>query len=431
MAATALPLDIARLHAAIRSGETSMEALVETALAAIDARDLVLHSFIEVDRDGARAAAKDSDARFASGTARPLEGVMIAVKSNVAVAGLEWNAGMGLRRGIVADHDAAVVERLRAAGAVILGTLNMHEAALGATTDNVWFGTAINPVGEGHTPGGSSGGSGAAVAAGFCIASLGTDTLGSVRIPAAYCGVYGLKPTNGALSDDGLVPLSRSLDCIGPLARSLDDLEAVWRVLGEPTDAPTLDRLVLLDDLGGVECEGAVLAAYDRALEALHAIPRTQLALGDLSAIRTAGFVKSARELSDWLGDDRTVKADLLSKELRWLLDYADKAEANPTLLADTAIALREAIGSDGVLLLPTAPQAAFAQGTRAPANQADFTALANIAGLPALSLPAGRDANGMPVAVQIVGPANSEAALIALARTLAARLAAGTPANA
>jgi aspartyl-tRNA(Asn)/glutamyl-tRNA(Gln) amidotransferase subunit A len=419
-------LDIAGLHDAVRRGRTSVVAVVEATLAEIDRRDPVLRSFIEVDRDNARAAAGESDRRFAEGSARALEGVTIAVKSNIAVAGLEWNAGMGLRRGIVADRDAPVVAQLRAAGAVILGTLAMHEAALGATTDNVWFGTALNPLGEGRTPGGSSGGSGAAAAAGFCHVALGTDTLGSVRIPAAYCGVYGLKPTNGALDDTGLVPLSRSLDCIGPLAQSLDDLAAVWGVMGGTAGEPALPRLVLLDGLGGAKCEPAVLKAYHRALDAFRDLDHALLRLGDLSAIRTAGLVQSAREMSAWLGEDRTAKADLLSKDLRWLLDYADRATADPALLAATATAVRDAIGTDGVLLLPTAPQVAFAQGTRAPANQADFTALANIAGLPALSVPAGHDADGMPVAVQLVGPAGSETALIALARRLAAPFADG-----
>jgi aspartyl-tRNA(Asn)/glutamyl-tRNA(Gln) amidotransferase subunit A len=178
-------LGIADLRRAYAAGDTSPAAVVEHYLARIETHQPQLRCYIEVDGAGARAAAEESGRRIAQGAVRPLEGVPVAVKANIAVEGLEWNAGMEARRGIVAAEDAEAVRRLRAAGAVILGTLNMHEAALGATTDNPWFGRAMNPHRDGYTPGGSSGGSGAAVSAGLCLASLGTDTLGSVRIPAA------------------------------------------------------------------------------------------------------------------------------------------------------------------------------------------------------------------------------------------------------
>lgn len=408
-------LGIADLHAAYRAGVVTPSAVLAAQRARIAEIDPDLGAYIELDP---RAGAAESDARVASGVLRPLEGVPVAVKSNIAVAGLSWNAGMELRRAIIAKRDAEAVVRLRIAGAIVLGTLNMHEAALGATTDNVWFGRTGNPHRAGTTPGGSSGGSGAAVAAGLCVAALGTDTLGSVRIPAAYTGVYGLKPTAGAIPVDGLVPLSRRLDAIGPLARSLADLESVWSALAglRPFAAPT--RLLTLDSLGGVVCEPAVVDGYQRATTLLSGLTQQTLPL-PLGTIRTAGFVTAARELSRDLGTQRTSAAERLSDGLHWLLDYADRATLDPSVLPAASEAIRAAIGSDGVLLLPTAPQAAFAHGARAPANQADFTALASIAGLPALSIPAGRDTNGLPVAVQIVGPAGSEAALFALARTL------------
>lgn len=408
-------LGIADLHAAYRAGAVTPSAVLAAQRALIAEIDPDLGAYVDLDPT---ADAAESDARVAAGALRPLEGVPVAVKSNIAVAGLSWNAGMELRRGIIAKRDAEAVVRLRIAGAIMLGTLNMHEAALGATTDNVWFGRTGNPHRAGTTPGGSSGGSGAAVAAGLCVASLGTDTLGSVRIPAAYTGVYGLKPTAGAIPADGLVPLSRRLDAIGPLARSLADLEAVWTALAglRPFAAPT--RLLTLEGLGDVTCEPAVLDGYQRAAALMSDLTSETLAL-PLGEIRSAGFVTVARELSRDLGTQRSSAAERLSDGLHWLLDYADRATLDPAVLPAASDALRAAIGSDGVLLLPTAPQAAFAHGARAPANQADFTALASIAGLPALSIPAGRDAHGLPVAVQIVGPAGSEAALFALARTL------------
>ena len=169
-------------------------------------------AFTAIDGDGAMAGAAESAGRIAQGTARPLEGMTIGVKANIDVAGLATTAGVAARRDEIATSDAAVVRRLREAGAIILGHVNMHEAALGATTDNEAYGDTQNPHRAGFTPGGSSGGSSAAVAAGLCDAALGTDTLGSVRIPAAYCGVYGLKPTNGLVDGDGLVSLAARLD---------------------------------------------------------------------------------------------------------------------------------------------------------------------------------------------------------------------------
>jgi aspartyl-tRNA(Asn)/glutamyl-tRNA(Gln) amidotransferase subunit A len=165
----------------------------------------------------------------ATGGEGALAGLTIGVKANIAVKGLPWTGGMALHRHRIAERDAEVVARLRAAGAAIIGSLNLEEAALGAKTDNPWFGATQNPHRLGYTPGGSSGGSGAAVAAGLCDVALGTDTMGSIRIPAAYCGVYGFKPAHSAISQDGLEKSEPSLDTIGPLARDLHTLERVSR----------------------------------------------------------------------------------------------------------------------------------------------------------------------------------------------------------
>lgn len=408
-------LDVAGLHAAYAQGTATPGGVLDAYLDRIERLDPGLRSFIARDADGAARAAAESEGRVAEAALRPLEGVPVAIKANLAVSGLEWNAGMARRRGIVAARDAEAVTRLRAAGAVVLGTLNMHEAALGATTDNPWFGRTVNPHREGRTPGGSSGGSGAAVAAGLCVAALGTDTLGSIRIPAAYNGVYGIKPTNGAVPDDGLVPLARAFDCIGPLARSLDDLERVLAALAEFAPVRPFARVVTLDGLGGVDCDEAVLRGYGDALGGLPALPRVVLELPPLHDIRMAGFLECAHALVADPGFGREGLSDPLAR----LLDYAESRRPDRELLARTRDALRRAVGTDGVLILPTAPQPAFAHGGRAPANQADFTALANIAGLPALAIPAGRDGDGMPVGVQLVGPPGSELSLIEFARAL------------
>ncbi len=345
----------------------------------------------------------------------PLAGIRVGVKSNIAVAGLPHTGGMGHLRDHIAPHDADVVAQLRTAGASIIGTLNMHEAALGATTDNIFYGRTHNPHRMGHTPGGSSGGSGAAVAAGLVGLALGTDTLGSIRLPAAYCGVYGLKPTHSAVSEDGLLYLDPALDCIGPMARNLDLIELGWEIIGNGGVAGEFSRLVLLDDLAGVACEPAVLAGYQAACGALD-LPVTALQLPvEPGAIRLAALAGSVRYLIATLGENRAAA----SPELRFILGALEHVPANPGLLSDVKSMLINGLGEDAVMLLPTAPQAAFAHGTRAPVNQADFTGLANIAGLPAIALPSGWSEDGLPVSVQLVGPAGSERRLIILARQL------------
>lgn len=375
----------------------------------LEARNAPLNAFVDWDR-------------AAAGGDGPLGGITIGVKSNIAAKGLPWTGGMGTRRDIVAERDAAVVAQLRAAGAVILGSLNMHEAALGATTDNVFYGRTHNPHRRGFTPGGSSGGSGAAVAAGLCDVALGTDTLGSIRIPAAYCGIWGLKPTLGAVSDDGLVHLGTAFDCIGPLARDLDLLARVWLVMapGVPDDRP-FARLLTLGDIDQVPVESGVDAGYRRVFAAIGR-RADALHLDDaLSAIRMAGLVDSVKELIGDLGEAR--HGPLVSDELKFVMAAVGALPTAPDVVDRTRRTLAAALDDDGVLVLPTAPQAAFAHGTRAPVTQADFTSIASVAGLPALALPAGVDADGMPVSVQLVGPAHSELRLIALARTIEATI--------
>jgi aspartyl-tRNA(Asn)/glutamyl-tRNA(Gln) amidotransferase subunit A len=419
-------LGITELHGAISRGDVTAVQILEYYLARIDHYDSDLRTFITIDRDNARAAAAVSDARFKADSQRPLEGIPVAIKANIAVKGIELSAGTRARHGIVPNEDAEAVDRLRRAGAIILGTLNMHEAALGATTDNPWFGRCINPHGEGRTPGGSSGGSGSAVAAGLCVAALGTDTLGSIRIPAAYNGVYGLKPTPGLISAKGLVPLSDRFDAIGPLARSMDDLSIMTNVLFTPDLATAMrrSRLYQLGDLGRVECARDIENALTVVVGELHDMAGWISLPEPCGRIRTGAFVIAARDLIKHLvslGEDR---CNLLSDELAASIDFAlSRSEGDYAddvrIVAETAEILQQEIGSNGILIMPTAPQTAFVQGERAPSSQADFTALANIAGLPALSLPAARDSEGMPIGIQLVGPPGGEAMLIAQARMI------------
>lgn len=358
----------------------------------------------------------DEGAAFGDG---PLAELTVGVKANVAVKGLAWTGGLEQYRTRIADHDAETVARLRAAGAAIIGTLNLEEAALGAATRNPHYGWTHNPHALDRTPGGSSGGSGAAVAAGLCDAALGSDTMGSVRIPAAYCGIYGFKPANAAASQDGLEVAEASLDCIGPLARSLEMLERVARVMSDVGEGDAAG-FVTLTDLGDVACEPTVLAGYSRALMITQ--PTHTLSLDrPLSRIRFAGFIATSKALAVHFAN---LDPSLLSDNLRMLLSYGPRRAASDwaedrAILAATADAVRDAVAGGALLLMPTAPQSAFADDQSAPANQADFTCLANIAGLPSISLPAGVDDDGLPVAVQLVGRAGAEAGLFAAARRL------------
>jgi len=361
----------------------------------------------------------------AEGGGGALAGLTVGVKANIAVAGMPWTAGCEVYRGRVAPKDAAVVTKLRAAGAAIIGMLNMEEAALGAKTDNPWFGKTENPHKTGYTPGGSSGGSGSAVAAGLCDIALGTDTMGSVRIPAAYCGVYGFKPAQTSVSQEGLELAEEWLDCIGPLARSLDLLESAARVMTDFGDGDTASGPLVTLAETGVDCELEVIEKFRDVIRlAGSEIAVAQLA-HPLSRIRFAGFIKTSKAMAAHFAD---AGQDKLSANLQKLLTYgpkrsdADWAE-DQAILAETAQAVQDIVAKHAAIILPTAPQGAFSHSEDAPANQADYTCLANIANLPAISLPMGVDDAGMPLGLQIVGRTGHEADLFQLAREFDAKL--------
>lgn len=367
-----------------------------------------LNAFVEWDWDG-------------WGGEGPLAGLTVGVKANIAVTGFSWNAGMELYRGWSAGRDAEVVARLRMAGARIVGTLNMDEAALGAKTDNPWFGDTQNPHRIGYTPGGSSGGSGAAVAAGLCDIALGTDTMGSIRVPASYCGVYGFKPSGSSVGQNGLILCEGSLDAIGPLARDLDTLERVWDVIrGDSPSAGTASGAVaVIANLGGAECHPDVLAAYEQSKAALGVAAEISLP-HPLSRARFAGFILTARTLSEAFAD---ADPALLSDRLKRLIAYGPRRKAedwaeDQRVLRETADAFGEAVEKYGAVLTPTTPAPAFPHSEDAPANQADLTAPANFADLPAISIPGGWS-DGLPFGMQIIGRTGHEAGLFALARQL------------
>ena len=398
---------------------------VEQALTRIEAENPALNCFIRIDADAARTAAKASDDRAAKGNAlSAIDGLTVGIKDNLAVAGKPWTAGIEGRRAFIAAQDSAAVAALRAAGAVVMGGLNMEEAALGAVADNPHFGRCFNPLGTGLTPGGSSGGSGSAVAAGLVELALGTDTMGSVRVPAAYCGITGIKPTFGAIDRDGLAMLCPSLDTIGPMARDVSLLWAALTALAaesvpdnwyERTDRSDLSGLIfgIPKQLGQVDCEPEVLTGLKIAKQAIQDLGATVIEI-DLPGwnpgkARRAGLLiteaEGAVELADLME-----RPGAISDHLYRLLEYGRNAPAEKlaTARAEISAAARstyEAWDKVDAMLLPTAPQCAFPHGSPAPANQADLTALANFARCPAVSLPVHLKDKVLPASIQLMAP--------------------------
>jgi aspartyl-tRNA(Asn)/glutamyl-tRNA(Gln) amidotransferase subunit A len=434
-----LDADLTAQAAALAAGATSSAALTEATLARIAARNPALNAYLHVDAAGARAAAAASDARRAAGQARgPLDGLTLGVKDNLDVAGLPTTAGMATRRGRVAADDAFVVARLREAGMVVLGKLNMHEAALGTSNANPFYGDCQHPHRPGFVPGGSSGGSACAVAAGLCALALGTDTMGSVRLPAAFCGVVGLKGSYGAVSTRGSVACSYALDHVGPLVRSARDLALVWPAMSvfdpacgdarmnRPRSVPDRPLVFMVPaDVDALALEPAVRRAYEQAIATLTAqggrVVRIDLACWDFARARRSGLLLVEADLLHEHAADWAAQPQNFSPELRTLLAWCERQPAAACakaqrVLAAARVEVRRWWAQGDVMLLPTVPQTAFAQGRAAPAHAADLTSIANLAGVPAISLPLPVAPGGLPVGLMAMAPRGHEPMLMGLA---------------
>jgi aspartyl-tRNA(Asn)/glutamyl-tRNA(Gln) amidotransferase subunit A len=331
-----------------------------------------------------------------------VKGFRLAVKDNIDVAGLPTTAGLQAWRSRIAQHDAAVVAALRKNGAVVVGKTLMDEAAFGATGDNPWYGRVHNPARHGYTAGGSSAGSAAAVASGEADLALGTDTLGSVRIPASYCGVVGYVPSAGRFDMTGIVPLAPSFDRVGFFTRTVAEMAAFMKV---ESDAPLPSVKVLTTH-----------PHVRKAAERLQAVPIDTEAF-DWTALRRAMLLQIEIEAAPLL------ELDSLSEPLRAALEFGKNAGADRRRKAETIMeSARNTIRSwmgDSLLLLPSTPGPAFAFDTPAPADQADYATLSSLLGLPAISVPAPVSRGELPIGVQLIAPHGKDASLLATSALL------------
>ncbi|MDF4024873.1 amidase [Luteibacter sp. PPL201] len=429
-------------------GRVQPQALCDVYQDAIERLNPSLNAYVDFSVSLIQEQSAAADRRRRDGVIGRLDGMPMALKDNMDVAGVPTRAGMR-RRGVVPEQDSHVVARLRASGAVLLGKTNMDEGALGLATNNPWHGATHNPHRLGYTAGGSSGGAAAAVAAGMAVAAVGSDSLGSIRVPASYCGVYALKPTHGEISARGLVPAARRLDAVGLLARGVDDLTVLLQTLAgyDADDARSRRRRVafsppdwepgnlrtgFLPDLAALGVEQDVIDVFEGALARLKGEfgERRTVDFSDWDFARTrrAGLLLMEAEMLNTFAAELADEAYPVSPSLRGMLDFAatksaaDYAAADLVLDAAT-LKMRRLFAQVDVLVMPTTPQGSFPLDGPVPASQADLCSFASLAGCPAVSLPMGTLPNGMPIGMQLVGARGSDLRLLELAAVCASSL--------
>jgi aspartyl-tRNA(Asn)/glutamyl-tRNA(Gln) amidotransferase subunit A len=446
---------IAEMGAALRRGEKTVADLVQHSLNRAEHEQPRLNAFITMLADRARERAAALDSELARGTDRgPLHGIPIAVKDIVHMRGIRTTSGSRVFENLIAEYDATVVARLEQAGAVIIGKTGLHEHAYGITSNNPHFGAVCNPHDPTRIPGGSSGGSGAAVAAGIVPIAIGTDTGGSVRIPASFCGCVGLKVTYGRVSKRGVLPLGFSLDTIGPLAATVDDAAiAMDAMAGRDLDDPTTanHQVPSYRPAGANDLTGLLIGRPDRfffdrlspgVAKAIQRAFETAASMGaeivpvpvpdfeEINGIaRIVLLAEAAASLQRYHSQRELFGTDTLA-----LLDQGSVLPATAYLQAQRR--RRELIREFAdvwkrvdVLFTPctptTAPLIGATQidvGGRAEDVRLASTRLVrgvNLLGLPALSIPSGPDDTGLPTGLQIIGPSFSEPLLLRTAAAL------------
>ncbi|MDP6492349.1 MAG: Asp-tRNA(Asn)/Glu-tRNA(Gln) amidotransferase subunit GatA [Acidimicrobiales bacterium] len=468
--------------AAVRAGERSALSVVEEHLAAIDAHEDEIHAFNLVLADESLARAEELDRRIADGgDPGPLAGVPVALKDNLCTRGIDTTCGSRILEGWRPPYDATAVERLAEAGAVVIGKTNCDEFAMGSSTENSAFGPTLNPLDTSRVPGGSSGGSAAAVAAGFAPLALGSDTGGSIRQPAALCGTVGVKPTYGRVSRYGLVAFGSSLDQIGPFAATVEDAALLLEAIGghDPRDSTSIPeaspdllgvlgqgveglRIGIISELMGgpdraASVEGIaddVRARVEQAAEALatagatveHAsVPSTIYGLSAYYLIApaeassnlarfdgvrfglrvdgdTAPEMNTATRTAGF-GDEvkRRIMLGTYALSAGYYDAYYGRSQKVRTLIQRD---FARAYETFDLLLSPTAPTTAFPVGERTDDPMMMYladvcTIPSNLAGHPSMSVPFGTGDDGLPVGVQVLAPALDEATMFRAAAVL------------
>ena len=456
----------------ILRGETKSHSLVESALDAAEKLNDTLNAFLAIDRDGALSRADvidktDSERK----TTLALAGIPVAVKDNICVRGLQTSCGSRILGPYHPPYNATAIERLVDAGAVIIGKTNCDEFAMGSSNENSAFGPVKNPWDTSRVPGGSSGGSAAAVAAGIVPVALGSDTGGSVRQPASLCGVIGVKPTYGRVSRYGLVAFGSSLDQIGVFARNAIDAATVLQVIAgrDPHDSTTADvpvpdyigeteknlkglRIGVARALLGEGLDDEVRAAIEKSIEAYRALgaeivdielPHAKYAIAVYYIIATAEASSNLARYDGVRYGFRAEEAPALRDMYRKTRDEGFGAEVKRRIMLGTYVLsagyydayylkaqkVRTLIKQDfanafarcDAVLTPTAPTPAFRFGDKVDDPLAMYlndiyTVTANLAGVPGISVPCGLSADGLPIGLQLLGPYWSEATLFRLA---------------
>ncbi|OGG50401.1 glutaminyl-tRNA synthase (glutamine-hydrolyzing) subunit A [Candidatus Kaiserbacteria bacterium RIFCSPHIGHO2_01_FULL_54_36b] len=464
-------LTIAEARRALDAKEYSALELTEAYLDAIAKKDGEIHAYLEVWADSAREEAKAADAMIAAGKSQPLTGIPIAVKDNILIEGRVASAASKMLENYVASYDATVISKLRAQGAVFLGRTNMDEFALGSSTENSAYGPTKNPHDISRVPGGTSGGSAAAVAAGMALAALGSDTGGSIRQPAAFCGIVGLKPTYGAVSRSGLIAAASSLDQIGTLGKNVGDARILFDAIRghDPMDSTSLP------DIASAKTERKVIGVPRESLKDLDAEMRAQfevtlqtledkgysivdVALPSLQYALAVYYIINPAEVStnlarlDGIRYGLSVPADVIGEVYSKTRAAGFGPETRRRILVGTFVlssgyadayyrkarSVRELIRADfakafqtvDAIVMPTTPSPAFKLGEKNndPVSlylEDIFTVPVNLAGVPAISVPGGtveREGKKLPVGFQIIGPWGSEEILFAVGETATRR---------